>query len=773
MYNGHMTTTDFDRPTTAHLPLWMRQAQRGLDWGSVLVAALCLLLALPLLLDNTLNISSANENYAFQAADMAEALREGRLYPRWSPHALNGYGAPVPHFYPPAAPYMIALLDTLITGQVYAAMRVIYALAIVMAGGAMYALALRWMGAPAAVLAAVLYAYCPYIALTAPHVLGDLPASVAAALTPMLLWAVSRLITINRFQDFSIAALIFAVLVLTHPPAAAAAAGLALMLTVWVGPGRVPRVIAALILGGLLAAFYWLPALVEAHQVRWLDVSGGVTMPAFSLMVLFAPLRPIDPAEAQLTPQLTLGLSAGVFLVLGMIGAIYGQRQTRFPLVMMASGIAITGAALIYFPTETWLLAPIGLCAALVGAAALNLRTLLPHALYRLALPVLLIAAVVGEAAVLMPRQNAAPLREPSPLAQIQYEQQGFGVAVLPRGARLPSTLSPALGANRFLTVSYSENAAGERDDLLRIPPDTLPLGVQALPIASETHSTRVQISTRAPLMFTTLIAHFEGWQAALNGESIALSHDPQNGLITVRVPAVQNGLLEIGLGTTPPRIIAWTVSAGALLLIALITRRRQLQQTRAPFYDNLQLLSVPETRRLTVTTLAISVMVLIIARPQSPFYVHGTAYSGLAGARMIDARTTGGIEVIGYRLNDRRFRAGDSVALTLYWRTLRFLPANYQVRVSLEDVNRQTTLINTALRYPANYPTRRWGPDGYFTDPYTFTLPPETPPGNYRVTVEVFDCRAQCSDADRVRFFASGGEQSAMRLPDAFTVVR
>lgn len=767
-----MLTTQHKRPITAELPLWMQQAQRSLDWGALIVAMLSLLMALSLLLNDGFNVNNSNENYAFQAQDIAEALHEGRLYPRWSPHALSGYGAPVPHFAPPAAPYAVAVIDTLLTGQIYPAMRLLYAVALLMSGGAVYALTLRWMGAPSAVLAAVLYVYSPYVGLTAPHVLGDLPSSMAAALTPMLLWAISRLITVNRFQDFIVTVLISAALILTLPAAAGVGAGLALILTFAERRRATPRVVAALIMSVLLTAFFWLPALLEAGQVRWLESSNGASQIALTLEALLRPLTPIDRAELQVSPQFTLGLTLTVFAALGFIGAVRLSWRTRFPLVMLGAGGALTVAGLTVFPHETWLLAPISLCAALGGSAALSLRESLRPTLFRLYLPTLLIGAIVGGIPVLVPRITDTAPREPTPLAQIQYEQQGYGVAVLPRSARLPSTLPDTVTPDRFLTSSYSDTTLS--GGLTRISPDALPLGVMVLPTASETHATRLQITSRAPFVLPLLLAGFEGWQAALNGDPLPTQANPQNGLITVRIPSAQNGLFEIRLTTTPPRTAAWLISTAAFFLLLFITRRRQTRQPSAPFYDNLNLLTTAETRRLAVTTAAAALMVLAVSRPESPLVVRVQDYSGLSGARLIEARTTNGLEIIGYHLNDTRFNAGDTLSLDLYWRTLRFLPDNYRVQVTLEDVNRQSVLMSAPLRYPAGYPTRRWSTDGYITDRYRFTLPTDTLPGSYRISIEVYNCPVNtCTRADRIRFFASTGEQSTLRLPDALIVPR
>jgi hypothetical protein len=83
----------------------MRAAQQGIDWGVLIVVFFSFLVAWAFVVQEGLPHNNASENYVYMTANYAEALREGHLYPRWNPAASNGYGAPIPHYYPPGAPY--------------------------------------------------------------------------------------------------------------------------------------------------------------------------------------------------------------------------------------------------------------------------------------------------------------------------------------------------------------------------------------------------------------------------------------------------------------------------------------------------------------------------------------------------------------------------------------------------------------------------------------------------------------------------------------------
>jgi hypothetical protein len=109
-------------------PDWMRQARQGIDWGIALIFAFSLTIAIPFLSQDDLPHTNASENYVYRAADYAAALQEGRLYPRWSANVLGGYGAPIPHYFPPGAGYSAAVIQVLFTNDPVLAVRLLYAL---------------------------------------------------------------------------------------------------------------------------------------------------------------------------------------------------------------------------------------------------------------------------------------------------------------------------------------------------------------------------------------------------------------------------------------------------------------------------------------------------------------------------------------------------------------------------------------------------------------------------------------------------------------------
>lgn len=735
------------------LPRWMRQARRGWDWGLLLALALGLLAAWPFLLQPGLPHTNASENHAFMAADYAAALQEGRLYPRWSAFAQQGYGAPIPHYYPPAPAYAAALFEVLLTNDAVVAVRALYVTAFCLAGAALYGLARQRASAQAGLIAAALFVFSPYFGHTAPHILGDLPAVTGVALLAALLWRVDHLLWANSARDIALVAFLTAALTLTHPPLAAVGAGLAALLTLYAASRRqrpVPWALVGLsaVIGIGIAAFYWLPALAEQSLVAWQE-RPRIIAPRTLPETLLSPLPLIDLAELVPRARLTLGPLAAVLAAAGAAAAVAARRAAGFHTLFLLSGAGAAAAAAL-LPAETWLVGVAALCAAVAAGGAAALRERLPPRTRRLAAPALLAAIITVSAPVwLAPRWPDTPDNF-TPAAQLHYEQQGAGIAVLPPGAPLPTTLpaappsrTPGDIANRIVRAS----------------------GLQASVVQGGTHTLRLQVSTNTAQRINLLMAYFPGWQAWSEGGSLALMPDPQTNLIQVQVP-VMSGEVQLTLGPTPPRQRGWLVSLGAFAVLAALVWRRS--RRGGPDSGDVPLLPVAEARLLALTLATSAALIPLFAAPFSPLTLHARPGHGLDGAISLRDRTDAGLEAIAFRLEQGSREPGGELRLTLYWRTLRLLDENYQVQVSLYDITRGALHYQTVLRAPGDYPTRRWQPYQYVADPYIIPLAPGLPPDDYQLTVEVYACRPNCDPSTRLSFFDSSGQPlgQALNLP-------
>jgi hypothetical protein len=786
------------------LPLWMRRARQRVDWGLLLVVVFSLCVGWSFLFQQGVSGYNASVNYAFQSADIADTLREGWLYPRWSPHAFGGYGAPIAHYYPPGAPYGVALVEVLFTNDTATALRVVYIAALITAGAAVYAVVGRWTNAGGGMIAALLYLFCPYVGFVAPHIQGDLPVVFTFALIPALLWAVNRLVLLNTPTDFVLVSAITAALVFTDPRALLPALPMvvtlcALHVLTTSDKRMLLRVFAATAIGGVLASIYWLPALAEYNQVRW--QSPAVHPPRYTLDLsqLFMPFQQPDPAELAPAPVFTLGWLLRVFLLLAIASVVLlRQRIQVYPIAFFVLGIILTTTTLILAPGATWMLGSIALCFSITGSAALSLETRLPSRLTRSMLPALLAVILIGSINVWLAPINVQTARSFHPVDQIRYEQQGAGVAVLPPGAWVPTTLMPGVEPNLSLLNSYqftgSSPDTASRCSLCpleKILPPQIARSGQINIISQQTHSAHYQVQTLGdcagiqqpapgcrldqPLIMNWQTAYFPGWEAWLDDLKLDVRQSPLTGLIDIRLPRTSNRELTIVLTSTSVRDAGAVLTALSALILVLVLRQR-VRTAVEPDRD-FPLLTIEQTRLIFVLMISFGIIFALTALPNAPLKLRPRINSGLADIDLINIQTDVGLQLFGYRLADTLFQPGNTVDLSLYWRALRVLPDNYRVRVSLFDVNRTIEWARQPVRDPAGLPARRWTTSGYIADHYRIALPEDILPGSYQIMLEAYRCEVEteCETSNRLTFFNPADRQpvKTLLLPPVITIIR
>lgn len=112
-----------------------------------------------------------------------------------------------------------------------------------------------------------------------------------------------------------------------------------------------------------------------------------------------------------------------------------------------------------------------------------------------------------------------------------------------------------------------------------------------------------------------------------------------------------------------------------------------------------------------------------------------------------------GDIQLLGYRLDRRAYRAGETIPLTLIWSANRTPSQNFKVFVHLLDANGVLRAQQDSFPQNGSLPTVRWFPGEYVSDDHTLALPKDLPPGDYRVAVGMYDEttgeRAQLRDAN------------------------
>lgn len=100
----------------------------------------------------------------------------------------------------------------------------------------------------------------------------------------------------------------------------------------------------------------------------------------------------------------------------------------------------------------------------------------------------------------------------------------------------------------------------------------------------------------------------------------------------------------------------------------------------------------------------------------------------------------TSQIALVGFDAPETRLAPGESLPVTLYWQGLEPIPHNWKVFVHLRNANNQIIAQQDQFPGAGQFPTQGWRPGEYITDSYQLTLPADTPLGEYRLVVGLYD---------------------------------
>ncbi len=253
-------------------------SQRADRIAIVLILTLALAAAVPLWGPGIVNTRGGGDSpFLLQRLhQMTANLRAGVFPVRWMPDAAYGLGYPFFSYYA-ALPYYIGGLLALAGLDLLTAVKLTQTLGFLAAALAMYGWSRRRADPLAAGLTAVAYTAAPFHLVNV-YVRGDsLSEFYAFVFYPLILWALDS--TRRTRRGVIWAALAYAGLLLTHNISAFIFTPFVL-LAILMQPGpewlrNALRGLAALVLGMLLAAWFWVPALKESPLVQLGTVTQG------------------------------------------------------------------------------------------------------------------------------------------------------------------------------------------------------------------------------------------------------------------------------------------------------------------------------------------------------------------------------------------------------------------------------------------------------------------------------------------------------------------
>jgi len=102
-------------------------------------------------------------------------------------------------------------------------------------------------------------------------------------------------------------------------------------------------------------------------------------------------------------------------------------------------------------------------------------------------------------------------------------------------------------------------------------------------------------------------------------------------------------------------------------------------------------------------------------------------------------ARLDSKIDLLGFSVPQTQIRAGQPLAMNLFWEANTPLDINYRVFIHLRSANSKVWGQSDKVN-PADFPTTQWSLNKYVVDRHVVLTAPEIPPGQYQLYVGLWD---------------------------------
>ncbi len=715
-----------------------------------------LLLALPALqpfLRNELTVGYDNVLHLWRSLEADQLLAHGILYSRWFPNMVFGLGYPMLLFNPPLSALLAALFHRLGLDWPLA-VNSVFALGTLLSGWTTWLwvrdlrrAAPRLERESAALAAALVMVTLPFHAYVNYH-RASMSEALAWAFPPLILWGLGRWQRDAERRGLWAAACGLAAMLLTHD----AFAYLILpLLAVWVMAGaldtRTPRAawrgVGALGLGIGIAAFFWLPSILERGNVQFERVLSYRYSASFvALTTLLEPPRAVD--TSLLNPWLPkgIGLLAALCMLLGLPALVLLRRKPGFGqllilwivtlgYVWLATPAAawfwkiVPQLAFLHFPWRFLSPAAVGVAAlAGIGCGWLARR-------WSPAGPLALIALSLGALGWLYPTHTALP--QPATLAgMLASERQTGWLGGTTFGELLPKTVQQ-LPPNNPLEADLR---AGREPARLR--PEELPAGATLHEASYGPNRARLVVESPTPFRARYWTFAYPGWRVQMDGASVPIIPSEPEGLITFDVPAGRH-TLEIRFGETPLRLAADALSvlSLALLLMFSLSKSSISQEPEAPETFN-------ATGIFILALALILVKTLWIDRFDIPLRFANLVDNRLRRVDVpLDVTFDGQFRLLGHDALPVTLAADAPLDVWTYWQETAPGGAAYGVGMALKDES------GVAWNMPTPWPppwfreppaTDTWPADQYAAIAQRYALWSGTPPGVYTLTLSVFE---------------------------------
>lgn len=211
--------------------------------------------------------------------EMTKSLKDGLFPVRWVHDLGFGYGYPIFNYYAPF-PYYIGALFNIIGFDAITSAKIMFGLAVLVAGIGMYLFIRSFLGELPSVAAGILYLFYPYFAINI-FIRGAVGEYYAYAILPFIFWGLYKIYYATAIPWIAISSIALTALIISHNLSA-------YMLTIILfffilsvilfkrknKKRLLTSYLTVLVLSFLLSAFYTIPALFE---INFTDVNSQLT----------------------------------------------------------------------------------------------------------------------------------------------------------------------------------------------------------------------------------------------------------------------------------------------------------------------------------------------------------------------------------------------------------------------------------------------------------------------------------------------------------------
>ncbi len=726
---------------------------RRIDPGFAVVLLLSLVAIWPLAARASLPQETDTELHIFRLMELSYLVRSGEFYPRWAPDFYHGYGYPIFNYYAPLTYYVGLFIDLMPKLGPVAGIKFVLILGFLLGALGLYGFVRDNWGRVGGYVAAAVFLYAPYIQYVDPHVRGAVPESFSFGVFPLALWCVDRFWREQTRWRWVTAVFTVAAVILTHNLMALLFFGLLVawaawrVAELWLVEGRsaawakVRGVGGVLLLGLGLAAFFWLPVIVERNAVTLNTLIGNNDNYDFrthflSLRELFAFSSRIDWGATEPVFRFNLGVAQWLLGGVGLV-LLLRRRMTQAGHLLFFA-LAFAALTFMQLPQSKflWEATPIlpffQFPWRLLGGTVIMLAVLAGAGTAVSIQRTPRLANWLTAAALALPLLLALPLSQPAPgpdfgevnrLRLTLIELRGRWLGTTSTSDYVPATVAAVPRREGAVVDGFFENQPLDRVNRPSLPAGAVVETENVTPLHLRYH-----ISAPEKFRLRLFIFDFPGWHVTVDGEPAETELGLPEGFIVVKVPAGEH-VVEVRFGSTPARTMAWVMTVVSLLTMLVVAWRL------SGGGDAHALLPWSALDKWAVGMVGVvTAVTLFILQPSHMLHDNSTGWT-VEPAQIDSFVDFGGqIALIGIDRSHEEVRPGDTITVNVYWKAQQPLEINYQsfLHVLKSD---GSLLTQSDHLNPGNYPTRRWPLDKYVRDEFVLAIPQDAPPGSYPVS--------------------------------------